>query len=120
MTFKKLSLLFILLSVITITSAQSRKVIHIPDISGYMTLKCDFHMHTVFSDGTVWPTVRVTEAWEEGLDVISITDHIEYLPHSKDIVADHNRSYEIAKPLADEMGILLGALHDSVRGAQDS
>ena len=28
-------------------------------------------MHTVFSDGTVWPTVRVTEAWEEGLDAMA-------------------------------------------------
>lgn len=69
-------------------------------------------MHTVFSDGTVWPTVRVEEAWSEGLDAIAITDHIEYRPHSKDVVADHNRSYEIAEPLAQQMGILL------VRGAE--
>jgi predicted metal-dependent phosphoesterase TrpH len=87
--------------------SQSRKIIQIPDIPGYQTLKGDFHMHTVFSDGTVWPTVRVEEAWLEGLDVIAITDHIEYQPHSKDVVADHNRSFEIAKPLADKLGILL-------------
>ncbi|WP_423130022.1 Sb-PDE family phosphodiesterase [Gaoshiqia sp. Z1-71] len=89
------------------SSAQSRREISIPDILGYQTLKCDFHMHTVFSDGDVWPTVRVEEAWMDGLDVISITDHIEYLPHSQDMDADHNRSYEVAKPLADQMGILL-------------
>ncbi len=64
-------------------------------------------MHTVFSDGDVWPTVRVQEAWNEGLDVISITDHIEYQPHSGDMDADHNRAFEVAKPLADQMGILL-------------
>ncbi len=92
--------------------SQARKIIHIPDIPGYQTLKCDFHMHTVFSDGTVWPTVRVEEAWREGLDVISITEHIEYRPHSKDVIADHNRSFEIAKPLADKLNILL------VRGAE--
>jgi len=64
-------------------------------------------MHTVFSDGTVWPTVRIEEAWNEGLDAIAITDHIEYRPHSKDINADQNRSYEIAKPLSEEMNIIL-------------
>jgi len=64
-------------------------------------------MHTVFSDGDVWPTVRINEAWEQGLDAIAITDHIEYLPHSQDVISDHNRSYEIAKPLADQKGIIL-------------
>jgi 3',5'-nucleoside bisphosphate phosphatase len=64
-------------------------------------------MHTVFSDGRVWPTIRVEEAWREGLDVIAITDHIEYRPFRQDVVGDHNRSYEIAKPLADKLGIVL-------------
>lgn len=107
-TFGILFFLFL----IEISFAQSRKIIHIPNIPGYQTLKCDFHMHTVFSDGTVWPTVRVQEAWEEGLDAISITDHIEYRPHSKDITADHNRSFDIAEPLAKELKIIL------VRGAE--
>ncbi len=89
------------------SSGQSRKIIRIPDIPGYLTLKCDFHTHTVFSDGTVWPTVRVEEAWRDGLDAVSITDHIEYRPHSKDVDADHNRSYEIAEPLAISRNILL-------------
>ena len=100
-------ILFISLISSSSSMAQSRTEINIPDILGYQTLKCDFHMHTVFSDGDVWPTVRVQEAWAEGLDVIAITDHIEYLPHSQDVQADHNRAYEIAKPLADEMGIVL-------------
>lgn len=86
---------------------QTRKEIEIPDIPGYQTLKCDFHMHTVFSDGYVWPTTRVGEAWRQGLDAIAITDHIEYRPHSQDIKADHNRSYELAKPAADRAGIIL-------------
>lgn len=105
--FYFLLLSFLLLFIVQPGVTQSRKIIHIPDIPGYQTLKGDFHMHTVFSDGTVWPTVRVEEAWREGLDVIAITDHIEYLPHSKDVVADHNRSFEVAKPLADKLGILL-------------
>lgn len=92
--------------------AQSRQEIRIPDIMGYKTLKCDLHMHTVFSDGTVWPTVRVDEAWREGLDVISITDHIEYQPFRRDIPTNHNRPYEIARSRARERGILL------IRGAE--
>lgn len=63
--------------------AQRRNEIQVPDLDGYTTLKCDFHMHTVFSDGLVWPTVRVDEAYREGLDAISLTEHIEYRPHKK-------------------------------------
>lgn len=32
-----------------------RDRIEIPGFSNYETLKCDFHTHTVFSDGLVWP-----------------------------------------------------------------
>src|SRR6056297_1140812 len=109
----KCSSIFLVLTLITLLSTgQSRKIIHIPDLPGYQTLKCDFHTHTVFSDGTVWPTVRVKEAWQEGLDAISVTDHIEYRPHSKDVVADHNRSYELVEPLAESLNIML------IRGAE--
>jgi 3',5'-nucleoside bisphosphate phosphatase len=68
-----------------------------PDIAGYKTLKCDFHQHTVFSDGSVWPDIRVQEALMDGLDAISLTEHLEYQPHKADIPhPDRNRSYEIA------------------------
>lgn len=83
------------------------KKIFIPDIPGYLTLKGDFHLHTVFSDGKVWPTTRVDEAVEEGLDVIAITDHIEYRKLLRLIPRDHNRSYRIARPFAGEKNILL-------------
>ena len=56
-------------------SLRVRTPIRLPDLPGYLTLKCDLHIHTVFSDGLVWPTVRVEEAWREGLDAIAITDH---------------------------------------------
>ena len=91
---------------------NARTTLHIPDIPGYMTLKCDFHLHTVFSDGTVWPTIRVQEAWRDGLDAISITDHIEYQPHKADIPTNHNRPYEIARPAAESADIIL------IRGAE--
>lgn len=84
-----------------------RKEIKLPDIPGYKTLKCDFHIHTVFSDGLVWPTVRVTEAWEEGLDAIAITDHLEYKPHGEFVKGDHNSSYEIAQPAAEAKNLIL-------------
>jgi 3',5'-nucleoside bisphosphate phosphatase len=87
--------------------AQNRKINHIPDIPGYHTLVCDFHMHTVFSDGSVWPTVRVNEAWYEGIDAIAITDHLEYKPHKKDISADHNRSVEIAQNYAKNKDVIV-------------
>ena len=87
--------------------AQRRNEIQVPNLNGYTTLKCDFHMHSVFSDGLVWPTARVDEAYREGLDAISLTEHIEYRPHKKDIIADHNRSYELSQKQAKKLGILL-------------
>jgi 3',5'-nucleoside bisphosphate phosphatase len=86
---------------------RKRQIIHIPDVKGYQILKCDFHMHTFFSDGHVWPAVRVQEAWQEGLDVIAITDHVEYTPHSADVKVDHNRPYELVKEAAAENNIIL-------------
>lgn len=93
-------------SVVVQSNAQVRHEIQVPDIDGYKILKCDFHVHTVFSDGLVWPTVRVDEAYREGLDVIAICDHIEFRPH-KDIQAHHGRSFEIAEKVAADNNILL-------------
>ena len=53
-----------------------RRIVSIPDIEGYKTLKCDFHMHTVFADAQVSPVGRVREAWQDGLDVIAVSEHI--------------------------------------------
>ena len=103
----KKSLLIPALLVSMFCQAQTRNEIQIPDLKGYETLKCDFHIHTVFSDGTVWPTVRVDEAYREGLDAISLTEHIEYRPHKEDINAAHDRSFDIAKKYADDRNIIL-------------
>ena len=102
-------ILFVQLSFTQGSYAQftARNEIKIPDIPGYMTLKCDFHMHTVFSDGSVWPTVRAEEAWREGFDAFAITDHIEYSPHERDIRQNHNRSYEIALPRARDLDLVI-------------
>ena len=87
--------------------AQQKGKINIPNLKGYVTLKCDFHMHTVFSDGAVWPTVRIDEAFREGLDAISLSDHIEYQPDV--IVASHNYTYtnDWVQSTARERGIIL-------------
>ena len=87
--------------------AEARHEIAFPDLPGYKTLKCDFHMHTVFSDGQVWPTVRVEEAWRTGLDAIAITDHIEYQPHKTDLPTNRNRPYELAADAAKACNILV-------------
>lgn len=58
--------------------ADYRKEIVLPQVNGYNVYKADLHSHTVFSDGQVMPELRVREAWKDGLDVIAITDHIEY------------------------------------------
>lgn len=68
-----------------------------PDVPGYRVLKCDFHQHAIFSDGKVYPSIRVEESLKDGLDVMSITEHLEYQPHKADIPhPDRNRAYEIA------------------------
>ena len=88
-------------------AAQQRDPLPVPDIPGYKTLKCDFHMHTVFSDGEVWPTTRVNEAWREGLDAIAITDHAGYNPNQADVKLDLTRPHDLAAPLAAQRGIIL-------------
>ncbi len=81
--------------------------IEIPDVGGFRTLQCDFHIHTVFSDGDVWPTFRIQEAVQEGLDAIAMTDHLEYLPKSEYVVKDRNASYKIAQAIARDAGLIV-------------
>ncbi len=90
-------------------SAQTRYAnrIEIPDVGGYLTLQCDFHVHTVFSDGDVWPVLRVQEAAFEGLDAIALTDHVEYQPKGEYVSKDRNAAYRIAKQAAADAGVIL-------------
>jgi hypothetical protein len=104
--------LVIFLTGVAYCQLDARKEVKIPDILGYHLLKCDFHTHTVFSDGNVWPIIRPEEAWLQGLDALAITDHIEYTPHKKDVVSTSSRSYEIALPTAKARNITL------IRGAE--
>ncbi|MEN8201641.1 MAG: Sb-PDE family phosphodiesterase [Bacteroidota bacterium] len=87
---------------------ENTRAIEFPDIPGYRTLKCDFHMHTVFSDGNVWPNIRVQEALRDSLDAISITDHLEYQPKKDEVPhADRNASYKLALKAARNSGLIV-------------
>lgn len=104
---KKLITIVLLTAAAGFYSFGQRKIVNIPDLPGYVTLKCDFHLHTVFSDGNVWPTVRVGEAYRDGLDAIAITDHIEYTPKKDFIPVDHNAAWKIAENTARDYNLIL-------------
>ena len=107
----------------------------LPQVKGYNIYKADFHVHTFYSDGDVSAKGRVTEAYYEGLDIIAITDHVEYRPYEQKmlratrgyhkvvpeaknnkishkaadadgILADLNVPYEEAKKPAERLGML--------------
>lgn len=89
------------------------RAIEFPDVPGFVTLSVDFHQHTVFSDGSVWPDIRVQEAVKDGIDAISLTEHLEYQPHEADLPnPDRNRSYIIAEQQARPYELLV------IRGAE--
>lgn len=89
-------------------SHTSEHALTYPNIAGFETLKTDLHIHTVFSDGNVWPTIRVQEALRENLDAISLTEHLEYQPHEADIPhQNRNRSYDLALKEAKEHDLLI-------------
>jgi hypothetical protein len=85
----------------------TKKKTNIPDIPGFQTLRCDFHMHTVFSDGHVWPTFRVNEAVRDELDAISLTEHIDFEGQPDDIKRNYNRSFELATAAAKDKNLII-------------
>jgi len=112
--FRRFFLLYVYLLTGFICLAQAEhshamgRYIKFPDIPGYKTVKCDFHIHSVFSDGSVWPDIRVMEALKDGLDAISLTEHLEYQPHKADIPhPDRNRSYNLAVQYAREHNLII-------------
>jgi histidinol phosphatase-like PHP family hydrolase len=104
---KNIKITVLLLALFYTAGFGQRKIVNLPDIPGYTTLKCDFHLHTVFSDGNVWPVYRVGEAYRDGLDAIAITDHIEYTPKDDFIPVNHNAAWEIAQNAAKEYDLIL-------------
>ncbi len=99
---------------------EHRQEIVIPKIGQYNVYTADLHTHTIYSDGDVTPKYRVREAWRDGLDIIAITDHIEYRSTERELyrfmsgyIKDEYRGLEkavntnIAKTAPDERGILV-------------
>ncbi len=107
-----------------------RREFVLPKVNGYKVFKADLHSHTVYSDGNVTPEYRVREAWVDGLDVLAVTEHVEYRPmegkmysylkgylpqeqqetnifKGKGILADLNLSNELAIKAAAGYGITI-------------
>lgn len=98
----------ILFTLFTFAHDPHSRAIQFPDIPGYKTLKVDLHQHTVFSDGDVWPSIRVEEAVKDSLDAISLTEHLEYQPHKSDIPhPDRNRSFTLAIDAAKDSKLIV-------------
>ena len=76
---------------------EDRKI-SFPNTKEYLVIVSDLHTHSVFSDGHVWPNIRVEEALRDGLDVLAITEHLEYQPHIEFLPnKDRNDAYEEAQ-----------------------
>lgn len=58
-----------------------RVEIILPQVNGLNVYKADLHTHSIYSDADLTPEQRVHEAWLDGLDIFSMTDHVEYRRH---------------------------------------
>ena len=65
---------------------SQRKEFIAPSVDGYTAYKADLHTHTIFSDGHLTMEARLREAWQNGLDVMAVTEHLEYRKHEKMMV----------------------------------
>ncbi len=82
--------------------AKARKISFPKLEDGRAVLAVDLHTHSVFSDGMVWPDVRVEEAKRDGLFALAVSEHLEYQPKAADIPhADRNRSFQLAAKAAE-------------------
>lgn len=75
---------------------STRKEIVLPQVNGYNVYKADLHTHSVFSDGQANSTFRVNEAWLDGLDIMAVTEHIEYRSF-EDIMVRYTKNYHKGK-----------------------
>lgn len=101
--------IFAAVSVFGTVTAQNKIVI--PDTRDYLVLTGDMHMHTIFSDGSVWPTTRIKECVAEGVEVLCMTDHMDGR-HQKMVRqgvlnGDRNTSNNLAAKAAEGSGVIL-------------
>lgn len=110
---------------LTFPVVSTRTEIVLPDVNGYKVIKADFHVHTIYSDGQVTSSYRIIEGWQDGLDAIALTDHIEVRPNVSsyidyldrgikkqetkkgEITVNLNTSVDCGKSRATKLGITL-------------
>jgi len=89
-------------------SVSEKRMMNFPDTDDAKTIISDLHTHSVFSDGHVWPNVRVTEATRDGIDLLAITEHLEYQPHLDHIPhTNRNAAYLEAKKAAKGKNLIV-------------
>ncbi|MYE13717.1 MAG: PHP domain-containing protein [Gammaproteobacteria bacterium] len=87
---------------------NAARTISFPDTAAHHTVIVDLHTHSVFSDGHVWPNVRVAEAQRDGLDGIAITEHLEWQPHRAHLPhPDRNAAFREAAAAALGIDLLV-------------
>lgn len=98
MSVTRQSISLLTLSLLAWTAEAHERAVEFPSTGdGSLVIAADLHTHSVFSDGQVWPSIRVEEAHRDGLEVLAITEHLEHQPKKADIPhPDRNRSYEVA------------------------
>ena len=98
----------------TLRRDATRQEFVLPEVNGFKVFKADLHSHTIFSDGHVTPEYRVREAWIDGLDVLAVTEHVEYRANENRMIS-YLKGYvpagtkaanaNITSKAADERGI---------------
>ena len=103
---KTITTILLMLLVFNINAQKRKEFLKIP--KGKFLISSDLHIHSVFSDGEVWPSIRIKEARKDGLDLISLTEHLEYLSYKNDMnITDRNRSFEISNSMLKEEEALM-------------
>jgi hypothetical protein len=115
---KRLSATLFICSIFCQVAVFAQNKIIIPDTDKHLILTGDMHMHTIFSDGNVWPTTRVEEAHSEGVEVICMTDHLDHrhkrLANQGIFNGDRNYSYDVAAKLGKKLDVIV------IKGAEIS
>ena len=102
-------------TVTLVQNANRRTEIILPQVNGLNVYKADLHTHSIYSDANLTPEERVAEAWYDGLDIFSMTDHVEYRRHEPTMLkflkgytggeAKKAVNYNVIRKAANEEGI---------------